>query len=76
MMVLYLHSSFIQLSNKLALKFMCLMDWEHIRDQIIPVLALLETTKGHLGTRNVFLGVLEVFKLHDVSIHVWTNLAK
>ena len=28
-----------------------------IRDQVIPVLAFLESTESHLGTRNVFLGV-------------------
>lgn len=36
---------------------------ENVRDQIIPVLALLETTEGHLGSRDVFLGVFQVFKL-------------
>ena len=30
---------------------------EAIRDEIIPVLALLETTESHLGAGNVFLGV-------------------
>jgi len=30
-------------------------------DQIISVLALLETTEGHLGARNVFLWVFQVF---------------
>ena len=28
-----------------------------VRDQVIPVLGLLETTEGHLGTWNIFLGV-------------------
>jgi hypothetical protein len=32
-------------------------------DEIVSVLGLLETTKGHLGARNVLLGVLEVLKL-------------
>lgn len=32
-------------------------------DQVVPVLGLLETTKGHLGARDVLLGVLKVFKL-------------
>lgn len=32
-------------------------------DQVISVLGLLETTKGHLGTGNVLLGVLEVLEL-------------
>lgn len=31
-------------------------------DQVVPVLGLLQTTEGHLGARNVFLGVLEVFE--------------
>jgi len=34
-----------------------------LRDQIVPVLALLQSTKSHLGARNVFLRVLEVFEL-------------
>ena len=29
-----------------------------IRNQVVPVLCLLETTKSHLGPGNVFLGVL------------------
>ena len=36
-----------------------------VGDQVIPVLALLETTEGHLGAGNVLLGVLEVLKLHN-----------
>lgn len=32
-------------------------------DQVVAVLGLLETTEGHLGTRNVLLGVLEVVEL-------------
>ena len=35
----------------------------HIRDQVVPVLLLLETAKGHLGAGDVLLGVLEVCKL-------------
>lgn len=31
-----------------------------VGDQVVPVLGLLETAKGHLGARNVLLGVLEV----------------
>lgn len=31
-------------------------------DEVVAVLGLLETTKGHLGTRNVLLGVLEVLE--------------
>jgi hypothetical protein len=37
-------------------------------DQVVTVLGLLETTKGHLGARNVLLGVLEVLELCCVSI--------
>ena len=29
-----------------------------IRDQVIPILSLLETTESHLGARDVLLGVL------------------
>lgn len=32
----------------------------NIRNEVLPVLLLLETTKRHLGARNVLLGVLEV----------------
>ena len=35
----------------------------NIRDQVVPLLALLQTTEGHLGTRDVLLGVLEVGEL-------------
>lgn len=31
-----------------------------IRDQVVPVLVLLQATEGHLGAGNVLLGVLEV----------------
>lgn len=31
---------------------------KNIRDQVIPVLRLLETTKSHLGTWDIFFGVL------------------
>lgn len=37
-------------------------------DQVVTLLGLLETTKGHLGTGNVLLGVLEVLELCWVSI--------
>lgn len=30
----------------------------HIRDEIVPILSLLQTTEGHLGAGNVLLGVL------------------
>ena len=40
---------------------------ENVRDQVVPVLGLFETPKGHLGAGNVFLGVLEVFKLQTIS---------
>lgn len=36
-----------------------------IRDQVIPVLVLLETTEGHLGAGDVLLGVLEVGELQN-----------
>lgn len=36
---------------------------KNLRDEVVPLLALLQTTKGHLGTGNVFLGVLEVGEL-------------
>jgi hypothetical protein len=32
-------------------------------DQVVAVLGLLETTEGHLGAGDVFLGVLEVVEL-------------
>lgn len=35
-------------------------------DQVVSVLGLLETAKGHLGTRNVLLGVLEVLELEQL----------
>lgn len=34
----------------------------NIRDQVVPVLLLLETTEGHLSAGNVLLGVLEVLE--------------
>lgn len=37
----------------------------NVRDQVVPVLALLQTTEGHLGAGNVLLGVLEVFELQS-----------
>jgi len=42
-------------------------------DQVVAVLGLLETTKGHLGTGNVFLGVLEVLELCWVRIQCLEN---
>jgi len=33
---------------------------ENIRDEVVPVLLLLETTEGHLGTGDELLGVLKV----------------
>ena len=35
---------------------------QYLRDQVVPVLGLLETTEGHLGTRDVLLGVLKVLE--------------
>ena len=32
-------------------------------DEVVTVLGLLETTEGHLGARDVLLGVLEVLEL-------------
>ena len=34
-----------------------------VGDQIVPVLGLLQSTKRHLGARDVLLGVLEVLEL-------------
>jgi hypothetical protein len=39
------------------------MEQRNIRDQIVPVLILLETTERHLRARNVLLWVLEVLEL-------------
>lgn len=38
----------------------------NIRDQVVPVLLLLQATERHLGPRDVLLGVLEVLKLHSL----------
>jgi hypothetical protein len=46
---------------------------ESIRDQVIPVLLLLETTEGHLRTGNELLGVLEVFELDSNQPTVWIS---
>lgn len=35
---------------------------ESLRDEVVSVLLLLETTEGHLGAGNVLLGVLEVLE--------------
>jgi hypothetical protein len=37
-------------------------------DEVVTVLVLLETTKGHLGTGDVLLRVLEVLELLRVSM--------
>jgi len=37
-------------------------------NQVVAVLGLLETTKGHLGTGDVLLGVLEVLVLCCISL--------
>jgi hypothetical protein len=34
-----------------------------IRDQVIPVLVLLQSTESHLGSWNILLGVLQVLEL-------------
>ena len=36
-----------------------------VLNKVIPVLLLLQTTKGHLGARNVLLGVFEVRELAE-----------
>jgi hypothetical protein len=36
---------------------------KNIRDQVVPFLALLQTTEGHLGTGDELLGVLQVGEL-------------
>lgn len=33
-----------------------------VGDEVVPVLGLLETSEGHLGTRNVLLGVFKVLE--------------
>lgn len=38
-----------------------------VGDQVVPVLALLQATKRHLGSWNVLLWVLEVLKLSLLS---------
>ena len=38
---------------------------EHIRNEVLPVLLLLETAEGHLSARDVLLGVLEVGELQN-----------
>lgn len=40
-----------------------LSDSENVRNEVVAVLLLLETTERHLGARNVLLGVLEVLEL-------------
>lgn len=37
--------------------------WQNIRDQIVAILLLLESTEGHLGAWDVLLWVLEVLEL-------------
>ena len=39
---------------------------EDARDEIIPILFLLQTTKGHLGAGDILLWILQVLKL-DVN---------
>ena len=46
----------------------------NIRDQVIPILALLQATEGHLGARDVLLWVLEVCELVVLMIVVGTVL--
>ena len=44
-------------------KFLCRV--QDIRDEIVPILGLLQAAKSHLGARNVLLWVLEVLELDD-----------
>lgn len=51
-----------------------------VRDQVVPVLGLLQSTESHLGSGDVFLRVLEVLILSRVSPEsfvglgiAWTN---
>ena len=37
----------------------------YVRDQVVPVLVLLQSAESHLGSRDVLLGVLEVFELEE-----------
>src|ERR1700712_3411275 len=37
--------------------------WKNIRDQVVPVLILLQSTECHLRARNVLLWILKVFEL-------------
>lgn len=65
----------------MAFQYLCSLLLEE-SNQIIAVLGLLETAKCHLGARNVFLWVLEIFKLmhmlvqerYDISILVLTKV--
>ena len=40
---------------------------ENVRDQVVPILGLLETPKSHLCAGNVLFRVLEIFKLQFFS---------
>jgi hypothetical protein len=37
----------------------------YVRDQVVPLLLLLQTTESHLGAGDVLLGVLEVLELFE-----------
>ena len=39
----------------------------HSRNEIVPVLVLLQATKSHFRAWDVFLGVLKVFKLVETK---------
>jgi hypothetical protein len=45
-----------------------------IRDKIISIFVLLQSTKSHLCSRNILLRVLEVFKLQPVSLGKFSPL--
>ena len=43
-----------------------------LRDEVVPVLALLQATESHLCAGNVFLGVFKILKLQkSAAIRVW-----
>lgn len=40
---------------------------KNVRNQVIPILLLLQSTESHLGSGNVFLRVLEVIELYIIQ---------
>lgn len=61
----YLVFSFRYLDLKLVKRAFSVRNgwWSRIRDQVVPVLLLLQAAECHLGARDVFLRVLEVLEL-------------